>query len=247
MQQHILWHHPHTNVATLDPDARSAEPLLVFHTYSDRDGKAPVHWATRFQHWITHAVLAFYGPSVVYNPYILSLRHNDNVPASVAAGAFMRRQRPFALAMRAFYILRIVLLPWWIGGMPLYVSVFVVNVVVGVLLTFVFVVSHNFEGTERDPHKTDCWYKAQVETSCSYGGFLAMLLTGGLNFQIEHHIFPRLSSWHYPGLCGAVRDCCKRHGVKYTYYPSLWSNVKSMLKYMRSAGLMAVLQHAHEE
>jgi fatty acid desaturase len=247
MQQHILWHHPHTNVATLDPDARSAEPLLVFHTYSDRDGKAPVHWATRFQQWITHAVLAFYGPSVVYNPYILSLRHNDNVPASVAAGAFMRRQRPFALAMRAFYILRIVLLPWWIGGMPLYVSVFVVNVVVGVLLTFVFVVSHNFEGTERDPHKSDCWYKAQVETSCSYGGFLAMLLTGGLNFQIEHHIFPRLSSWHYPGLRGAVRDCCKRHGVKYTYYPSLWSNVKSMLKYMRSAGLMAVLQHAHEE
>ncbi len=89
-------------------------------------------------------------------------------------------------------------------------------------------------------------YQSQVETSCSYGGIGAMVLTGGLNFQIEHHCFPRLSSWHYPGLSGAVRECCKRHGVKYTYYPSLWSNVRSMLRYMRTAGLIAVL-HAHEE
>ena len=113
------------------------------------------------------------------------------------------------------------------------------------LLTCVFVVSHNFSGSDRDPtgkyaaaemkelettssskeqdgtvltssskmneetkkggavsidNSVDsiCWYKAQAETSCTYGGTIGMLLTGGLNLQIEHHLFPRISSWYYP-------------------------------------------------
>ena len=52
-----------------------------------------------------------------------------------------------------------------------------------------------------------------------YGGNVAMFATGGLNFQIEHHVFPRLSSWHYPRVSGAVKKCCERHGVKYNYFP----------------------------
>ena len=90
-------------------------------------------------------------------------------------------------------------------------------------------------------------HKMQVETSSSYGGNVAMFATGGLNFQIEHHVFPRLSSWHYPRVSGAVKKCCERHGVKYNYFPYIWDNTLSTLRYMRKVGVLAVMQHAREE
>lgn len=134
----------------------------------------------------------------------------------------------------------------------------------GAQLTYLFVVSHNFESSDRfpgNPAKAKSsngagasaaataasaavapvdWYKLQVETSCSYGGWLAMLFTGGLNFQIEHHLFPRLSSWHYPKIAPIVRRICDKHGVRYAYYPNLLANTASTLRYMARAGIGAV-------
>jgi len=59
-----------------------------------------------------------------------------------------------------------------------------------------FALSHNFEDSNRYPTAAgqQCWYRMQVETSSTYGGKIAGYLTGGLNFQIEHHLFPRMSS-----------------------------------------------------
>ena len=181
-------------------------------------------------------------------------------------GTFLTKQKSTAVAFRVFYFLRIILAPWLLAGTPLVVSLFLVSFVAGICLTFLFVVSHNFEGSDRDPLKLSnaeagnkskkknkheegndapvCWYKAQVETSCTYGGMTAMLLTGGLNYQIEHHLFPRLSSWFYPRIQSDIRQCCERHQVVYKYYPTLWDNTMSMLRYMRKVGVVAVLAHA---
>ena len=211
-QQHILWHHPHTNHPSLDPDATSAEPFLFFKDYSKKKHpiapKSPISWASRWQHYITHLVLAVYGPSVVFNPYGYTLKHSEHVSSNLVE-KFFSKHRSSSVSFRLFYFLRIIVLPWLYGGASFLTSVFLVNVVCGILLTSVFVISHNFEGSDRDPtrlsseEKKDTeepidWYKAQAETGSSYGGTIGMLLTGGLNLQIEHHLFPRLNSWHYP-------------------------------------------------
>ena len=248
-QQHILWHHPHTNHADLDPDASSAEPLVLFHPDSpkqDTNGTARRRWYHAFQHWFLHAVLSLYGPTVVYNPYVVTMRHNEHVPKAVGETQYMFRQKLLAWSMRLFYLARVVVLPVWIGGASLLAALAVPSGIAGILLTAVFVVSHNFEGSDRHPSsggagaaadgKPICWYKAQAETSCTYGGTIGMLLTGGLNLQIEHHLFPRLSSWRYPAIRQAVQACCARHGVNYTYFPNLWANAVSMLQYIRKTG-----------
>ena len=67
---------------------------------------------------------------------------------------------------------------------------------------------------------TNCWYAAQAAASCSYGGVVAAFWTGGLNLQIEHHLFPRLSSWQYPYIAPIVRRICAKHKVPYHYYPT---------------------------
>ena len=78
---------------------------------------------------------------------------------------------------------------------------------------------------------------------------MGMLLTGGLNLQIEHHLFPRLSSWYYPMIRDDVRACCEKHNVNYAYYPTLFHNMWSMLQYVRKVGMSdgfaALKEHAH--
>jgi fatty acid desaturase len=70
------------------------------------------------------------------------------------------------------------------------------SVVESLTLAVPFALSHNFEDSNRYPTAAgqQCWYRMQVETSSTYGGKIAGYLTGGLNFQIEHHLFPRMSS-----------------------------------------------------
>merc|ERR1711982_66087 len=106
-----------------------------------------------------------------------------------------------------------------------------------------FTLSHNFENVERDPTasmktegKAACWYKSQVQTSSTYGGAIAGALTGGLNFQVEHHLFPRMSSAWYPSIAPKVREICEKHGVKYAYYPWIWQNFISTFIYMYQTG-----------
>ena len=110
-------------------------------------------------------------------------------------------------------------------------------------LSGLFSLSHNFEKVDRDPTKPHrdtgepvCWAKSQVETSSTYGGFLSGYLTGGLNFQIEHHLFPRMSSAWYPYIAPKVREVCAKHGVRYVYYPWIHQNVKATFTYMHKSG-----------
>eukprot|EP00927_Polykrikos_kofoidii_P061816 TRINITY_DN56644_c0_g1_i1.p1 TRINITY_DN56644_c0_g1~~TRINITY_DN56644_c0_g1_i1.p1 ORF type:complete len:448 (+),score=44.56 TRINITY_DN56644_c0_g1_i1:94-1437(+) len=255
LQQHIMWHHPYTNHMPLDGDAQSAEPALLFHDYSleklKTDG-VPFRWYHRYQALYMNLVLAMYGPSITLNPgFLMEMRHSHRTPDSMhTKDAFLPRQKHLAWGLRAFYLMRVVILPWFVAGVPLPIAAAYVSFVCGAVLTFVFVVSHNFEDAEREPCKgegpTD-WYKAQIETSSTYGGWWGMLFTGGLNLQIEHHCFPRMSSWHYPAIQSVVRECCEEHGVRYAYFPYLWTNVRSTWRYMQKVGVAEVLRHAHED
>ena len=64
-----------------------------------------------------------------------------------------------------------------------------------------------------NPINFDAGFKSQVETSCTYGGAISGYFTGGLNFQVEHHLFPRMSSAWYPYIAPTVRRVCAKHNV----------------------------------
>ena len=237
-QQHVVGHHPHCNIEDVDPDAHSAEPLLQFHWLGN--GKLVEGfrgWLLAHQHWYMYLVLPWYGPSVIYNlPQLVTMDHGGEVPI----GSWLMSKRPTAVLMRVFYWLRIVAAPILLSGVSWPMALLGVPLVTGAVLTFVFLVSHNFVGSDRSPlapkgEETD-FYKLQVETSCSYGGVLSTFFTGGLNMQIEHHVMPRLNSWHYPRVQAALREVCEKHGVRYTYFPTLWDNVLDCITYMRDAG-----------
>lgn len=82
------------------------------------------------------------------------------------------------------------------------------------------------------------WAVHQVLTTVDFspGNRLISWYVGGLNYQIEHHLFPRISHIHYPALSSIVRETCEEFGLPYHVTPSFWQGVRSHFALMRDLG-----------
>lgn len=243
MEQHTT-HHAYCNHAEKDPDSFSAEPMLLFNDYPL--GHPARKFFHSFQAFFFLPILSFYWLSSVFNPQILDLRHRGAGGIGLQMESdFVKSRRKYAIAIRLLYIYWNVITPFkyhdW--NVALF-HIAIMGITESLILSMLFSLSHNFENSDRDPSKNFrdnnlriCWFKSQVETSCTYGGFISGCLTGGLNFQVEHHLFPRMSSAWYPFIAPTVRRVCQKHGVQYAYYPWIWQNLISTFKYMHRAGI----------
>ena len=59
---------------------------------------------------------------------------------------------------------------------------------------------------------------------------------GGLNYQVEHHLFPRVSHIHYPAISKIVHKICKRHNLPYNEYSTMMAAVASHFRMMKQLG-----------
>jgi len=78
----------------------------------------------------------------------------------------------------------------------------------------------------------------QLSTSCNYaiGNKFITWLSGGLNHQIEHHLFPRYSHVHYPKIAPVVRAFAKEKGLPYNDLGSFWDAIKDHFRHLRELG-----------
>ncbi len=216
---------------------------MLFNDYPKGDPRRL--WHHRFQGLFYLPLLSFYWISSVFNPQILDLDHCGTKGIMKWENPYVKSKIPVTIFLRIVYILMNVVSPFYHHGFtwtPIF-HLWVMSTTESLVLAGLFSLSHNFETADRDPTKSYretgkqvCWFKAQVETSCTYGGFISGCLTGGLNFQVEHHLFPRMCSGWYPYIAPKVREICKKHDVKYVYYPWILSNFISTFTYMTAAG-----------
>jgi len=91
------------------------------------------------------------------------------------------------------------------------------------------------------------WARHQVATTVNFRPGVTMLgwYLGGLNYQIEHHLFARVCHVHYPALAPMVREVCARHGVEYKEHPSAWKALVSHFRWLRHLGRPAPVGAGH--
>jgi len=91
------------------------------------------------------------------------------------------------------------------------------------------------------------WGALQVENSCNFGNGLWYwcLLSGGLNFQIEHHLFPGYIHTRLPEIKPIVEATCKEFGLKYTHFPDFWSAIKSHIEMLYDYGYENGIEAEH--
>jgi fatty acid desaturase len=241
----LLQHHSYTNHHTDDPDSYGAEPMLIWNDYPP--GHPKRSFMHHFQAFYYMPVLAGYWLSSVFNVEVFNLQQSGAKTVGIQMdNPYIMKSRKWAVALRILYIYTNIIAPFVSQGFSFNIigHILTMGAASSLTLAVLFGLSHNFEHVDRDPtyetrHGGDesvCWFKSQVETSSTYGGFISGSLTGGLNFQVEHHLFPRMSSAWYPYIAPKVREICKKHGVRYAYYPWVWQNLISTIKYIHQAG-----------
>jgi linoleoyl-CoA desaturase len=94
--------------------------------------------------------------------------------------------------------------------------------VVGLTLSVVFQLAHCVPEAITPPGRSVSWAVHQVETSVDFsrGNRLLGWYLGGLNFQIEHHLFPQVCHVHYAGIAPLVEATCREFGVSYRTKPT---------------------------
>jgi linoleoyl-CoA desaturase len=130
--------------------------------------------------------------------------------------------------------------PWW-----LVLSVYAAATFVqGVVLSVVFQLAHCVEEAEFPLPNTDTgrmattWAEHQVQTTINFAPRNRLLTwyVGGLNFQIEHHLFPQICHVHYPALAPLVQKTCREFGLTYVAKPTLRASIASHFRWLRRMG-----------
>ena len=120
----------------------------------------------------------------------------------------------------------------------------VVVAVMGMVSAIVFQLAHCVEHAEFPLPQAEtgrienAWAIHQVETTVDFArrNRVVTWLLGGLNFQIEHHLFPRICHVHYPALSKLVEATCTECGMKYTAHTSLRAVLASHFRWIRRMG-----------
>jgi linoleoyl-CoA desaturase len=128
---------------------------------------------------------------------------------------------------------------WWqflIGFLTLHLTA-------GLILGVIFQLAHVVEATEHLPEDEagalkGAWMLYQMRTTNNFarGNRLLSWYVGGLNYQIEHHLFPRVCHIHYRQLSPIVESLAARHGVPYHSCPTLWQAIRSHHRMLKRFG-----------
>ena len=142
-------------------------------------------------------------------------------------------------------VLVYVVIPTWILGWQTWLIGFLlVHFVMGFSLITLFQLAHIVGNTHFEPTDAENkliekeWAIHEVITTSNFAidNKLLNWFVGGLNFQIEHHLFPFVSHVHYPAISEIVRKECVRHTLPYNCYPTFKDAIKSHFHYMKKLG-----------
>jgi linoleoyl-CoA desaturase len=235
--KHNIIHHTYTNIDGIDDDI--AKSPVIRQCESQKWVKAH-----RFQHiyvLVLYAISSFAWVSMMdFTKYFRQKIHNTSLLKMNLTEHII-----FWLS-KGMYILFYIVIPVHFAGWEAWAIGFTcMHIALGMTLAIVFQLAHVVEHVEfvfapgLEPQKIEEeWAKHQVRTTANFapGNKLVSWFVGGLNFQIEHHLFPKVSHIHYPAIAPIVRETCDKHNVQYNEFRTMSSAVASHFRMMKILG-----------
>lgn len=237
--QHNILHHTYTNITHVDEDIQD-RLVLKFSPHTK------VKWYHRFQ-WL-YATF-FYGLLTLYWVVAKDLVQFAQFGANgTDAGKPAARRMTLAriLVVKLAYFALFIALPialgiaWW----QVVTGFLLMHMVAGMILTLVFQLAHSVEGTDHPlPDANGVidndWAIHQLQTTVNFSPRNKLLswYVGGLNYQIEHHLFSRVAHVHYPALSPIVQRTAEEFGLVYQVNPTLLGALRSHYNLLQRVGL----------
>lgn len=234
--KHNMIHHSFTNVDGVDDDIE----IGILMRMAPTQKHVKVHQFQHLYFWVLYMLLyVFWIFFTDYKKYFT--QKIGNVPLkkmNITDHIEFWGVKLYHAAV--FIVIPIVFVGWvnWVIGF------LIMSMFAGFVLSIVFQLAHTVEHTEFplaniETHQLPDEFAAhQIKTTANFatGNKLVSWLVGGLNFQIEHHLFPKISHVHYPAISDIVRNVCKEYQLQYIEYPTVRRAVVAHVRFLKQMG-----------
>lgn len=234
-QKHNALHHTYTNVDGKDDDIALGSLMRLAPSVAWK----PWH---RMQHW--YALLLY---SLLSLFWLLFSDWHKMLRGKIGDTPLPPQpwwSWPYFLLSKALYVGYTIVLPACFHPLWLVLLVFLgVHLLFGLTLSLVFQLAHTVEGTAfplpgEDGRMADEWAVHQLKTTADFacGNWLITFYMGGLNYQVEHHLFRKISHVHYPALSRIVASTCQEFGVPYLSFKSVGAALVAHFRFLKEMG-----------
>jgi linoleoyl-CoA desaturase len=235
--KHNVNHHTYTNIEGMDSDIdvkpfmrlHEGQPRYAYHRYQH------IYWVVLYG--ISYLAWIFYEDFQKYFSKKVSANSEQKALTSKEHFIFWFTKIMYAMMYMVIPIVMVGWLPWLVGFL-------IITFICGLAISIVFQLAHVVEGTQfhsaqlHDAEAKQEWAIHQIASTANFATSNKLLywLLGGLNFQIEHHLFPRVSHIHYPQISVLIKEACRESNIAYNEYTSMFRAIASHLLHLRKLG-----------
>jgi linoleoyl-CoA desaturase len=238
--KHVTIHHTYTNIDGVDDDIEVGVLMRMAPTQKH-------YLLHRFQHvyfWILYMLLYIFW--IFFADY---KKYFSKKIGSISFKSMTIGEHIEFWMVKIYHAIFFVILPiYMVGWMNWFIGFLVSTFVAGFALSIVFQLAHTVDETtfpvaqQPENKMPDEFAAHQIQTTANFAtkSKLISWLVGGLNFQIEHHLFPKISHVHYPAISKIVKEACADFKLKYNEYPTMLSAIKAHVNFLRAMSKPAV-------
>jgi linoleoyl-CoA desaturase len=237
--QHNTMHHGYTNIDGFDEDI---EQGALFRFSPHR----PLNKLHRYQHlyfWFFYSLSTLSWITVKEFKQLARYRR-ENVKLR-SKKSYNRLLFELILSKLIYYVIFLVLpllfIPfswyWIVAGFA------VMHFVCGLSLSLIFGAAHIMPDAmyplpDENQEMENNWAIHQLLTTTDFSprNKAFTWFIGGLNFQVEHHLFPNISHVHYPAIAVMVKEAAHKHGLPYHVQSNFYDAVKNHVNMLRQLG-----------
>ncbi|QNF31371.1 acyl-CoA desaturase (plasmid) [Adhaeribacter swui] len=235
---HNVVHHTYTNIPGHDEDIEIAPGLIRLDTAEK------VNKLQRFQHLYGFGLYSLASLSWVFRKDYVKFFQKKigqhptlNHPKQEYFNLFFYKALYYGLYM--VLPLLVLDITWWqfiIGFLALHLAE-------GFVMGLVFQLAHVVEGTDfpvpnAQGNIEEAWAAHQLRTTANFatGNKVAGFLLGGLNQQIEHHLFPKVCHIHYPAIGAIIKQTAREFNLPYLENATFWRALQSHYRMLQKFG-----------
>jgi linoleoyl-CoA desaturase len=234
---HNIVHHTYTNIPGHDEDIEVAPGLIRL------DESEKVNKIQRYQH-----LYAFWLYGLASLSWVLRKDYIKFFQKQIGQYALKHPRKEyfnlFFYKILHYFLfigmpILVLNLTWWQAA----IGFLAMHLAEGVVMGLVFQLAHVVEGTDfpvpnAQGNVEEAWAEHQMRTTANFApkSALASFLLGGLNRQIEHHLFPKVCHIHYPSIAVIVRQTAAEFNLPYIESPTFLSAIVSHYRTLKKFG-----------
>lgn len=236
--QHNFLHHSFTNIDGMDEDITSL-PILRFNPHTKRLG---IHRLQFAYAWIFYALMTFFW--ILFKDIIQITKYNNRQYLK-RENTNVRREFLILVITKVLYISYSLVIPSIYGPFSFWAvcgAWLILHATAGLILAAIFQPAHVvnetiFPTTNKNNSIEEEWAAHQVRTTMNFApkSHIFSWFVGGLNFQVEHHLFPMVCHIHYKDISSIVKDTCKEFNLPYhsqpTFVHALYDHSKLLYRF----------------